>query len=83
MASKQSEANKKHYETIAAHARSGQQLPPEEEAAWNDAEWTKLTAEPGGVDFLEVEVGDKPALWIVPKAQRLTESSYTFTGVDL
>jgi acetyl esterase/lipase len=67
MASKQSEANKRHYETIAAHAQSGEQLPPEEAAAWNDAEWTKLTAEPGGVDFLEVEVGGKPALWIVPK----------------
>ena len=67
MASKQSEANKRHYETFAAHAQSGEQLPPEEAAAWNDAEWTKLTAEPGSVDFLEVEVGGKPALWIVPK----------------
>jgi len=67
MASKQSQANRKHYETLVAFAQSGEQLSPEEAAAWNDAEWTKLTAEPGGVDFLEVEVGGKPALWIVPK----------------
>ncbi|WP_267551959.1 alpha/beta hydrolase [Rhizobium rhizogenes] len=71
MASKQSEANKKHYETIAAHAQSGEQLSPEEAGAWNDAEWTKLAAEPGGVDFLEVEVGGRPALWIVPKGAAL------------
>ena len=64
---KRSEANKRHYETIAAYTQSGEQRPPEEAAAWNDAEWTKLTAEPGRVDFLEVEVGGRPALWIVPK----------------
>lgn len=67
MASKQSLANKRHYETLAAQAKTGEQLSPEEATAWNNAEWTKLTAEPGGVDYLEVEVAGRPALWVQPK----------------
>lgn len=67
MASKQSLANKRHYETLVAQAQNGEQLSPEEATAWNNAEWTKLTAEPGGVDYLEVEVAGRTALWIVPK----------------
>lgn len=67
MASKQSLANKHHYENLVAHAKELEAMPPGEATAWNDAEWTKLTAEPGGVDFIEVEVADRAALWIVPK----------------
>jgi acetyl esterase/lipase len=67
MASKQSRANKRHYETLVAQAQSGEQLSPEDATAWNNAEWTKLTAEPGGVDYLEVDVAGRAALWIVPK----------------
>lgn len=29
--------------------------------------WNVLTAEPGGVDYLEVDAGGVPALWAVPK----------------
>jgi RNA polymerase sigma-70 factor (ECF subfamily) len=62
MASKQSLANKKHYETLAEAWRSGRELPPEA------SEWSVLTAEPGGVDYVETHVGEKTALWIQPKA---------------
>ncbi|GAA0385493.1 alpha/beta hydrolase [Microbispora corallina] len=32
-----------------------------------DRYWPGLTAEPGGVDYLEVEVNGLPAMWAVPK----------------
>jgi epsilon-lactone hydrolase len=43
--------------------------PPSPEAAieWNDVHWTALTAEPGGVDYMEVDAGGLQAMWIVPK----------------
>jgi epsilon-lactone hydrolase len=31
-------------------------------------EWPQVTAEPGGVDYVEVEAGGVPAMWITPKA---------------
>ncbi|XKM40725.1 hypothetical protein A4U53_033355 [Rhizobium ruizarguesonis] len=52
MNSKQSLANKIHYETLAEAWRSGRELPPEV------SEWSVLTAEPGGVDYVELR-GDK------------------------
>ncbi|WP_448953926.1 alpha/beta hydrolase [Labrys neptuniae] len=61
MASKQSLANKIHYETLADAWSNGWDLPPEA------SEWSVLTAEPGGVDYVETELGDKTALWIQPK----------------
>lgn len=54
-------ANKKHYETLAEAWRSGRELPPEA------SEWSVLTAEPGGVDYVETSLGDKTALWVQPK----------------
>jgi monoterpene epsilon-lactone hydrolase len=30
-------------------------------------DWPQVTAEPGGVDYLEVEAGSVPAMWITPK----------------
>jgi monoterpene epsilon-lactone hydrolase len=30
-------------------------------------EWPQVTAEPGGVDYVEVEAGGVPAMWIKPK----------------
>ena len=50
--SKQSEANKRHYEALVSH--SGQQLSPQDGIEWNDIHWTALTAEPAGVDYIEV-----------------------------
>ncbi|MER9673652.1 alpha/beta hydrolase [Mesorhizobium sp. M0208] len=61
MNSKQSLANKIQYETLAEAFRSGRESPQEA------SEWSVLTAEPGGVDYVETNVGDKTALWIQPK----------------
>ena len=30
-------------------------------------EWPQVTAEPGGVDYVEIEAGGVPAMWITPK----------------
>jgi epsilon-lactone hydrolase len=30
-------------------------------------EWPQITAEPGGVDYVEVDAGGVPAMWITPK----------------
>ncbi|WP_245432633.1 alpha/beta hydrolase [Rhizobium sp. WW_1] len=61
MVSRQSLANKAHYEILAEAWRSGRELPPEV------SEWSVLTAEPGGVDYVEANLGDKTALWVRPK----------------
>src|ERR1700736_5901589 len=61
MESKQSLANKIHYETLAEAWRSGRELPPEV------SEWSVLTTEPGGVDYVETNLGNKTALWVQPK----------------
>lgn len=61
MESTRSLANKRHYETLAEAWRSGRELPPEV------SEWSVLTAEPGGVDYVETSLGDKTALWVQPK----------------
>jgi monoterpene epsilon-lactone hydrolase len=66
MASKQSEANRKHYETLAALALR-EPLSPEAVVELNDVHWTALTAEPGGVDYIEVDAGGVQAMWIVPR----------------
>ncbi|XAZ25487.1 alpha/beta hydrolase [Sinorhizobium sp. B11] len=61
MDSKQSLANKIYYETNAEAWRNGRELPPEV------SEWSVLTAEPGGVDYIETNLGGKTALWVQPK----------------
>ena len=61
MESKQSLANKIRYEMLAEAWRSGRELPPEV------SEWSVLTEEPGGVDYVEAKLGDKTALWVQPK----------------
>jgi epsilon-lactone hydrolase len=56
---------KQHWESTAAAMVA---MPPLDE--WRDKtekEWTSLTAEPGNVDYLEVDAGGVPAMWIVPK----------------
>ncbi|MDE1996130.1 MAG: alpha/beta hydrolase [Rhizobiaceae bacterium] len=61
MESEQSLANKIHFETLAEAWRNGRKLPPQV------SDWSALTAEPGGVDYVETNIGDKTALWIQPK----------------
>jgi epsilon-lactone hydrolase len=38
-----------------------------QEMRLHDDTWSALTAEPGGVDFVETSVGGVPGLWLVPK----------------
>jgi acetyl esterase/lipase len=66
MASKQSLANKSHYETLAA-VGAKRPMSPEESIEWNERHWPALTAEPRGVDYIEANVGLIPSMWIVPK----------------
>jgi epsilon-lactone hydrolase len=63
MASTQSLANREHWETAA---RNGP-LAPDVAIEWNDIHWTPLTAEPRGVDYIEVNADGTPAMWIRPK----------------
>jgi acetyl esterase/lipase len=65
MASTESEANRNHYAAIVANA--GTFNSPQAMIDFNDTSWTALTREPGGVDYIEVDAGGVPALWIVPK----------------
>ncbi|TYK49425.1 alpha/beta hydrolase [Actinomadura decatromicini] len=61
MASKQSEAVRRHW----AAARLAM-ISPDAEQPDNES-WGDLTAEPRGVDYIEVEAGGLPAMWLVPK----------------
>lgn len=63
MPSKQSEANKRHYETSAAQPPSPDPL---DNIEYHDIHWTALTAEPGGVDYLETTAAGARSLWVVP-----------------
>jgi monoterpene epsilon-lactone hydrolase len=35
-------------------------------------EWPQVTAEPGGVDHVEVDAGSVRAMWIMPRGRRRT-----------
>jgi epsilon-lactone hydrolase len=71
MASRASQANRLHYEALAAGPNTPEDgLSPEQAGQRADIQWASLTAEPGGVDYMEVEVAGRPALWIVPKDSR-------------
>ncbi|TDD03457.1 alpha/beta hydrolase [Nonomuraea diastatica] len=61
MASKQSEAVKRHW----AAARLAMTQPDGEGP--DDESWGDLTAEPRGVDYIEVEVSGLTAMWLEPK----------------
>jgi len=63
MASTQSLANRKHWESAA---RNGP-LAPDAAIEWNDIHWTPLTAEPRGVDYIEVNADGVSAMWLRPK----------------
>jgi monoterpene epsilon-lactone hydrolase len=54
-------------ETFAQRrAELGGELPLDE---WRGIieEWAQVTTEPGGVDYLEVDAGGVPAMWLAPK----------------
>src|SRR5215831_12544672 len=52
--------------TLGSAARNGPR-PSEEAIEWNDIHWTPLTAEPRGIDYIEVDAYGVPAMWIRPK----------------
>ena len=58
MASKESERVSRYWET-AKH-------PPQPDSLITNASWDVLAAEPGGVDYLEIDAGGVPALWAIP-----------------
>jgi monoterpene epsilon-lactone hydrolase len=60
MASPQSGAVAKLYRTWLAN-------PAEDDVIRDPRQWDVLTAEPGGVDYLETDAGGLPAMWAVPK----------------
>ncbi|HET6986377.1 MAG TPA: alpha/beta hydrolase [Kribbella sp.] len=63
MASKESEAVRRHWATARLGAEQTDGEHTDQELA--DHRWAELTTEPEGVDYLSVD--DRPALWIVPK----------------
>lgn len=67
MASKQSEAVRDHWRAMTETARANPDQTPEEVRERIEKYWPALTGEPGGVDYLEIEVAGLPALWAVPK----------------
>jgi len=48
-------------------ARANPAQTPEEVRERVEKNWGGLTAEPGGIDYLEAEVAGLPALWAIPK----------------
>jgi epsilon-lactone hydrolase len=67
MPSKQSEVLKNYYRSSSAAGRATPPLPLDEFREVNE-HWGDVTAEPGGVDYIETDAGGVPAMWIVPKA---------------
>jgi epsilon-lactone hydrolase len=67
MASKQSEAVRDHWRSMTEAARANPNQTPGQVRERVERYWGELTAEPGGIDYLEIEVAGLPALWAVPK----------------
>jgi epsilon-lactone hydrolase len=67
MASTQSQAVRDHWRAMTETVRAHPDQTPEEVRDRVEKAWPALTAEPGGVDYLEVEVAGLPALWAIPK----------------
>jgi acetyl esterase/lipase len=67
MASKQSEAVKDYWRSMTEAARANPDQTPQQVRQRVEDRWGNLSAEPGGIDYLETEVAGLPALWAVPK----------------
>lgn len=67
MASKQSEAVKNLWRSLTEAAIANPDQTPQQVRQRVEDRWGNLTAEPGGIDYLETEVVGLPALWAVPK----------------
>ncbi|ANB75897.1 hypothetical protein AYM40_26740 [Paraburkholderia phytofirmans OLGA172] len=44
--------------------------------------WGDVTAEPGGVDYIEIEAGGVPAMWAIPKGGSLDRALLCSHGGD-
>jgi len=66
MASKQSEELKTLYRSWIAALEANPEMPLDELRRMFE-HWGDVTAEPGGVDYSEVDAGGVPAMWAVPK----------------
>jgi hypothetical protein len=66
MASKQSLANKAHHEMMAGVFAKGP-VAPETLLELGETEWSALTAEPRGVDYIEDDAAGTPVMWVIPK----------------
>jgi len=66
MASKQSEQLANLYKGWTAALAANPEMPLDEVRAMFD-HWGDVTAEPGGLDYIETDAGGVPALWAVPK----------------
>jgi len=66
MPSKQIEAVAELYRSWGAGWATNPQMPLDE---WRDMieGWSVLTAEPGGVDYIETQAAGVPAMWAIPK----------------
>ena len=54
------------YERWSATSAAEPEMPLDQRRAMVE-EWPQVTAEPGGVDYVEVDAGGVPAMWITPK----------------
>ncbi len=66
MASKQSEKLVAYYESVIGALAVNPEMPLDEMREMF-GHWGDVTAEPGGVDYIETDAGGVPALWAVPK----------------
>ncbi|WP_428425242.1 alpha/beta hydrolase [Pararhizobium sp.] len=69
MSSIQSDALKSLYKSWAASMADNPNMPLDELRRMFE-HWADVTAEPGGVDYIEVDAGGVPGLWAVPKGVR-------------
>ncbi len=79
MASKQSEAVKDLWASWTQAARANPDQTPQD-VRERVEHWGDLTAEPGGVDYAEIEVAGLPALWAVPKGSAEDRVVLSFHG---
>jgi epsilon-lactone hydrolase len=66
MASKESQAVKDLWASLTEAARANPNQTPED-VRDRVEHWGDLTTEPGGVEYVEIEVAGLPALWAVPR----------------
>ncbi|HEY7581969.1 MAG TPA: alpha/beta hydrolase [Acetobacteraceae bacterium] len=66
MASRESEQLKALYRGWVAALEADPEMPLDELRRLFER-WGDITAEPGGVDYIEVDAGSVPAMWAVPK----------------